>query len=378
VLNQHKVRVLGAFVVVVVAGAITAGCGGADSGDATKEGAATTAAADTAASTPTGGSKDVVLVTHDSFVIPKPVKAAFERQTGLKLRILQGGDAGEMLNRALLTKGNPQGDVIFGVDNNLLSRAVGAGLLEPYVAKGIGRVDAAYRQLDATHELTPVDHADVCLNVDRRWFSSHRLAPPASLGDLTKPAYRGLLVVENPATSTPGLAFMLATIARYGASGWQSYWKQLRANGVLVVDGWEEAYTAQFSGAGGSKGTRPIVVSYATSPPAEVIYAKTKPTTAPTASVAASCFRQVELAGVLKGARNLAGARALVDFMLSEQFQAAMPESMFVLPVRNGTPLPDAFRRYAVSPVHPLELPAAEIGRNRDRWIDEWTRVTLH
>jgi thiamine transport system substrate-binding protein len=370
VLNRHKALLLGALALVGLAGTIAAGCGsgGSPSADGT---APTTGAA-------TGGGKDVVLVTHDSFVIPKQVKAAFERQTGLRLRILQGGDAGEMLNRALLTKGNPQGDVIFGVDNNLLSRAVGAGLLEPYVAKGIGRVDAAYRQLDTTHELTPVDHADVCLNVDRRWFASHALAPPSSLGDLVQPAYRKLLVVENPATSTPGLAFLLATIARYGESGWQGYWKQLRANGVLVVDGWEEAYTAQFSGAGGSKGTRPIVVSYATSPPAEVIYAKTKPKTAPTASVAASCFRQVELAGVLKGARNVAGARAFVDFMLSERFQAAMPESMFVLPVRSGTPLPDAFRRYAISPAHPLELPSAEIGRNRDRWIDEWTRVTLH
>jgi thiamine transport system substrate-binding protein len=262
------------------------------------------------------------------------------------------------------------------VDNNLLSRAVGAGLLERYTAKGLARVPRAYR-LDPTHELTPVDHGDVCLNVDKRWFASHRLAPPAGLGDLAKPAYRKLLVVENPATSTPGLAFMLATIARYGEPGWEGYWRKLRRNGVLVVDGWEEAYTARFSGAGGSKGDRPIVVSYATSPPAEVIFAKAEPKTAPTAAVTSTCFRQVELAGVLKGARNPAGAKALVDFMLGERFQAALPESMFVLPVRSGTPLPDAFRRYAVSPAKPLELPTAAIGRNRDRWIDEWTRVVL-
>jgi thiamine transport system substrate-binding protein len=325
----------------------------------------------------TSSSKDVVLVTHDSFAIPKAVKAAFEAQTGYRLRILQGGDAGEMLNRALLTKGNPQGDAIFGVDNNLLSRAVGAGLLEPYAAKGLARVPHAYR-LDPTNELTPVDHGDVCLNVDKRWFASHGLAPPAGLGDLTKPAYRKLLVVENPATSTPGLAFMLATIARYGERGWQGYWKRLRSNGVLVVDGWEEAYTARFSGAGGSKGDRPIVVSYATSPPAEVIFAKVRPKTAPTATVTSSCFRQVELAGVLKGAKNPAGAKALVDFMLGARFQAALPDSMFVLPVRAGTPLPDAFRRYAASPARPLQLPAATIGRNRDRWIDEWTQIVVH
>ena len=348
-------RALAALVLSVSLAIVATGCGG----------------------TGGGGGKDVVLVTHDSFAITKQVKAAFERETGYRLRILQGGDAGEALNRALLTKGNPQGDAIFGVDNNLLSRAVGAGLLEPYAPKGLDQVDARY-ELDRTHELTPIDHADVCLNVDRRWLATHGVPTPTTLEDLTKPTYRKLLVVENPATSTPGLAFMLATIARFGESGWQAYWRRLRENGVLVVDGWEEAYTARFSGAAGSKGTRPIVVSYATSPPAEVIYAKKPPATAPTASVAASCFRQVELAGVLKGARNADGARALIDFMLGARFQAALPESMFVLPVRDGTPLPDAFRRYAVSPAHPLELPAAEIGRNRDHWIDEWARVTLH
>ena len=323
-----------------------------------------------------GGSKEVVLVTHDSFAIPKQVKTAFERESGLKLRILQGGDAGEAVNRALLTKGNPQGDVLFGIDNNLVSRALDEDLFTPYEADGLDRVDRRYL-IDPTHRVTPIDHGDVCLNIDRKWFASRGIAPPRTLADLTEPRYRKLLVVENPATSTPGLAFMLATVARFGESGWQGYWRRLRANGVLVVDGWEEAYTARFSGAGGSEGTLPIVVSYATSPAAEVIFAAKPPASAPTAVVADSCFRQIELAGVLDGAKNVAGAHALIDFLLSERFQAAVPDSMFVLPVRDGTPLPDAFRRYAVSPPQPLELPAAEIGRNRDRWIDEWTRTVL-
>ncbi len=321
-------------------------------------------------------SSEVVLVTHDSFAIPKQVKTAFERESGLKLRILQGGDAGEIVNRALLTKGNPQGDVLFGIDNNLLSRALDESLFEPYEAESLDLVDAAYT-LGPDHDVTPIDHGDVCLNIDRGWFSSRGIAPPTSLEDLTARRYRKLLVVENPATSTPGLAFMLATIARYGESGWRDYWERLRANGVLVVDGWEEAYTARFSGAGGSKGTRPIVVSYATSPAAEVIFAATPPATAPTSVVDDSCFRQIEFAGVLDGAKNVSGGRALIDFMLSERFQRALPESMFVLPVRTGTPLPDAFDRYAVAPAQPLELPAEEIGGNRDRWIDEWTQTVL-
>ena len=339
---------------VLVGAALAAGCGGSGG----------------------GGSKEVVLVTHDSFAIPKQVKTAFERESGLKLRILQGGDAGEAVNRALLTKGNPQGDVLFGIDNNLLSRALDEDLFERYESPGLARIDNRYL-IDPTHRVTPIDHGDVCLNIDRKWFASRGIAPPRTLADLTEPRYRKLLVVENPATSTPGLAFMLATVARFGANGWQEYWRQLRANGVLVVDGWEEAYAARFSGAGGGKGKRPIVVSYATSPAAEVIFAAKPPATAPTAVVADSCFRQIELAGVLDGAKNVAGAHVLIDFMLSERFQTSVPESMFVLPVRDGTRLPDAFRRYAVSPPRPLELPTAEIGRNRDRWIDEWTRTVL-
>ena len=245
----------------------------------------------------------VVLVTHDSFAIPKQVKAAFEQESGFKLRILQGGDAGETVNRALLTKGNPQGDVLFGIDNNLLSRALDENLFDSYEATGLDKVDPRF-VIDPKHRVTPVDHGDVCLNTDKKWFASHGVAPPRTLADLTAPRYRKLLVVENPATSTPGLAFLLATVARFGENGWQDYWRKLRANGVLVTDGWEEAYNTRFSGAGGGKGDRPIVVSYATDPAAEVMFAKTKPTTAPTAVMAASCFRQIEFAGVLDGAKN--------------------------------------------------------------------------
>ncbi|MCP9485850.1 MAG: thiamine ABC transporter substrate-binding protein [Gaiellaceae bacterium MAG52_C11] len=323
-----------------------------------------------------GEPTEVVLVTHDSFVVSKPVRAAFEQESGLRLRILQSGDAGAALNRALLTKGNPEGDVFFGVDNNLLSRALAEDLFEPYEPPGLDAVPDRY-ELDPEHGLIPIDHGEVCLNVDKGWFAERRLAPPRSLDELSDARYRGLLVVENPATSTPGLAFLLATVARYGEPGWQELWRKLRANDVLVVDGWEAAYTAEFSGAGGSNGTRPIVVSYASSPPAEVVFAGKPLDEAPTAVVEDSCFRQVELAGVLRGAQNESGARTLLDFMLSERFQADLPLSMFVFPVRDGVELPEAFRRFAVVPERPLELSPEEIGSNRDRWIREWTSIVL-
>ncbi len=320
---------------------------------------------------------EVVLVTHDSFAVSKPVQRAFERETGLTLRILQAGDAGEALNRALLTEGDPEGDVFFGVDNNLLTRALGTELFQPYEAEGLEAVDERYL-LDPEHRLTPVDHGEVCLNVDVGWFRERGVAPPGSFDDLLRPRYRDLLVVENPATSTPGLAFLLATVARYGNEGWQEYWRRLRANGVLVVDGWTDAYTVRFSGSGGSKGNRPIVVSYASSPPAEVLYGGNPDADeAPTAVVEPTCFRQVELAGLLQGAANPDGGRRLLDFMLSEQFQADVPLSMFVFPVRAGVELPAAFRRFAVVPERPLELPPEEIGANRERWIREWTDLVL-
>jgi len=355
VLNQHKrcpARVLAVVVVAVSATLLLAGCGGG------------------------GGSTpdEVVLVTHDSFAVSKGVKAAFERESGLKLRILQGGDANEMLNRALLTAGDPQGDVIFGIDDSILSRALDGDLLEEYRSPELSALQPDFSSPDP--HVTPIDHGEVCLNYDRAWFASHRIPPPRALSDLVKARYRDLLVVENPVTSSPGLAFLLATVATFG-DRWQAYWRALRANGVLAVDGWEEAYTQEFSGAAGSPGKRPIVVSYASSPAAEVIFASKPPATAPTVAVEDGCYRQVEYAGVLEGARNEKGAKELIDFMLSRRFQADVPGSMFVYPVRQGVPLPEEFVKHALVPKHPLSLPAAEIDANRDRWLAAWTDVVV-
>lgn len=319
---------------------------------------------------------EVVLVTHDSFAVSEDVQRAFEEESGLTLRILQSGDASEMVTKALLTAGDPLGDVLFGVDNNLLSRALDGDLFDAYESPALESVDERY-VLDPDHRVTPIDHGEVCLNYDKAWFADRGVAPPGSLDDLVDPRYEGLLVAENPATSTPGLAFLLATIAHFGEGGWQEFWRELRANDVLVVDGWEEAYTARFSGAAGSGGKRPIVVSYASSPPAEVIFRDPRPDEAPTAVVESSCFEQVELAGVLRGAANEDGARRLIDFMLSERFQEDIPLSMFVFPVNRDAELPPEFERWAVVPEAPLELPPEEIEANRDTWIDEWTRIVL-
>ena len=271
------------------------------------------------------------------------------------------------MSKALLTAGNPQGDVLFGLDNTFLSRALEGDLFEPYESPLLDRVDGSY-VLDPEHRVTPIDHGDVCVNYDKEWFASAEIEPPRSLDDLADERLEGLLVVENPATSTPGLAFLLATIARYGEPGWKDFWRTLREHDVLVVDGWEEAYNSRFTRAAG--GNRPIVVSYASSPPAEVIFAKPRPEEAPTAVVADSCFSQIEFAGVLRGARNEEGARELVDFMLSQRFQEDIPLSMFVFPVNREAKLPPEFVKLRGRPRGPARA-AAGRDRGQSRQVGE-------
>ena len=200
------------------------------------------------------------LLTHDSFAVSDEVLTAFTDDTGIEVELLQGGDAGTVVNQAILTKGNPQADVLFGIDSTFLSRALDEGLFVPHEAEGLDEVDDAFL-LDDEHRVTPIDYGDVCLNYDKAWFAEAGLDVPDSLDDLVDPAYRDLLVVENPATSSPGLAFLLATIAEYGEDGWQGWWAQLRDNGVEVTSGWEDAYYGEFSGGATSEGARPLVVS---------------------------------------------------------------------------------------------------------------------
>ena len=328
------------------------------------------------AATPEPG--ELILMTHDSFSISEATLDAFRAETGVTVRILQSGDAGAALNQAILTKDRPLADLFFGVDTTFLSRALEAGIFTPYASPRLAGVDPVF-QLDPSHRLSPVDFGDVCVNVDRSAFGPTGAAAPTHLEDLVKPAHRGQLVVENPATSSPGLAFLLATIARFGESGsytWRDYWRDLRANDVEVSAGWEDAYYGQFSG-GSGEGGRPLVVSYASSPAAEVYYADPQPAEEPTAVMTDGCFRQVEFVGILAGTAHEAAARLFVDFTLSPSFQEDIPLNMFVYPVVRGTALPDVFVQHATIPDASLTLPADQIQQNRERWIAEWTATVL-
>ncbi len=376
--SSRWVAVAGAAALLVAASACGSSDDGSESNDSVAVGQPPVGPLDTS---PSG--ETITLVTYDSFpeadTSLNDALASFAARTGIDVEILVAGDAGTMLSKASLTAGNPEGDVMWGIDNTLLSRAVDDEVFDPYVAAGIldgsVTIDDAFTSLVPNGEATPVDYGDVCVNYDIGWFAERGLEPPTTLADLADPAYAGMLVVQNPATSSPGLAFLLATIHEYGLEGWQAYWSALGANGVEVVESWTQAYYERFTWAGG--GPVPMVVSYGSSPPAEVIFADPPRDDSPTGVIGDTCFRQVEFAGVLRGTDSPDAARQLVDFLIGEEFQSELPLNLFVYPTNQAVDLPQEFVDHAVVPDAPRSLDPAVIDANRSIWIDEWTELML-
>ena len=306
----------------------------------------------------------ITLVVYDSFPTEgtplNDALAEFTTDTGIDVRIVTGGDAGTMVTKAVLTAGNPEGDVLWGVDNTLLSAATDGDVFEG--------------------EPIPVDYGDVCVNYDREWFADRDIDPPVTLDDLLLPKYKDLLVVEDPSKSSPGLAFLLATIAHSGdptGDGWRDYWTALRDNGVEVASSWDVAYYERFSGASGSAGDKPLVVSYGSSPPAEVIFSEQPLDQAPTGVAVGTCFRQTEYVGVLRGTDRAPAAQQLVEFLVSERFQRELPLTLFVYPINPDVTLPDEFVEWAVIPDEPFTVDPSLIDTNRERWQDQWNDLVL-
>jgi len=322
----------------------------------------------------------IKVVTHSSFAVSQSVLDEFEAQTNVKVELVQQGDAVAMTNAAILTAGNPVGDVLFGIDENLLGSVTDANLLIPFTPQGISGVSPEFI-LGPKGLVTPIDHGDVCVNFDRNGLGKSGAAIPATFNDLLDPQLKNDFVVQDPTASTPGLAFMLATIAWFGGGDdvtanapWLQYWKQLKSNGVKIADGWESAYYGDFSG-GSGKGDRPLVVSYASSPPAEITDTSLAVDETPTGVVTSTCYRQTEFAGVLAGSNHPEEAAAFIEFMLSPVFQEDMPGQMYVFPVVEGTPLPEIFAKYTVPVAQPLSLPYEEVSANRDRWVKQWSAL---
>lgn len=365
------------FLIVTLTLGMLAACGAQPSGVATTTDAApSTPEAAPQAQQEAGGV--LVVMSHDSFNVTESVLAAFEQQSGIDVQLLPSGDAGSALNKAILSKDAPLADVFFGVDNTFLSRALAADIFEPYPSPALESVPDEFK-LDPSSSLLPIDYGFVSINYDKSYLEQNNLQPPETLEELTKPEWKSKLVVQNPATSSPGLAFLLATVSYFGAEGdytWVDFWRELRANDVLVTEGWEDAYYTHFSGSSG-QGPRPLVVSYASSPPAEVLFSEGKLTEPPTGVIAVGSFRQIEFAGILKGTQRRAQAEQFIDFMLSTPFQEDMPLQMFVYPVLPDAALPELFTQFAVIPEEPQSLPPEQIEQNREDWIDEWTQVVL-
>lgn len=368
------------FLWIVLLAALLAGCAGPLSTptmSATAPVAAPETVEETVPSSPSGDLATLTVMTHDSFSVTESLVRQFEQENNVTLSFIKSGDSGSALNRAILSKNAPLADVFYGVDNTFLSRALEADIFEPYDSPLLAQIPAEF-QLDSQNRALPVDYGDVCINYDKSYFQEKHLALPESLQDLTKPEYQGLLVVENPATSSPGLAFLLASIAEFGEDGYRDFWGQMRDNGVVVVNDWETAYYTNFSGSSG-QGPQPMVVSYGSSPAAEVVFADQPPDEAPTASITGgnTCFRQMEFVGILAGTQQRALAEKFVDFMLSVPFQEDMPLQMFVFPVNQQAKLPDVFVENVQIPEQPATLDPETISKNRDAWIQSWDEVVL-
>jgi len=325
--------------------------------------------------TATTSPRTLTVMTHDSFSASESVISAFEKENNVKVQFIASGDAGTALNKAILSKDNPFADVFYGVDNTFLSRALNEGIFDPYYSSVLADLPSQYK-MDPQNRALPVDWGDVCLNYDKLYFSDHYLQPPKNLEDLLKPEYKDLVVVENPATSSPGLAFLLATIGHFGADKYLDFWRGLVANNVLVVNDWNTAYYSNFSRWGGD---RPIVVSYSSSPPFEVIESKSPDTIPQTAVITSdgSCFRQIEFVGILSGSKNLDLAKKWIDFMLSPNFQEDMPLQMYVFPVNPNAKLDETFQKYLSIPEQPAYVSPEDISANRETWINAWTETVL-
>jgi thiamine transport system substrate-binding protein len=336
--------------------------------------ACTTSASTELTSAP-GDERVLTIMTHDSFSVSEEVLNAFFADHDFEVRFLKSGDTGTAVNKAILSKDQPLADVFYGIDNTFLSRALDEGIFTAYQSPLLSEIPDNF-ELDPQFRALPVDYGDVCLNYDKAYFEENNIPPPMNLEDLANPIYKGLLVVQNPATSSPGLAFLLATIGHYGELNYLEYWEKLVQNDLLVVNDWEIAYYQEFSRSGGE---RPIVVSYGSSPPFEVLYAEVPLDEPPTTAVVSdgSCFRQIEFVGILNGTPNRKMAEQWIDFMLSTDFQEDIPLQMFVFPVNENAALDEIFENHLAIAENPAYVSPDSIAKNRETWIQAWTEAVL-
>ena len=331
------------------------------------------------------GASTVTLIVHDSFP-NEEFAAAASAATGYDVQVVSAGDGGELTSQLVLTKGAPVADAFFGVDNIYASRLIGNEVVEPYQPGdgtpqralefagelAAGDTDTGEGGSIAAFPLVPITLGATCINIDPAWFAAQGIAEPQGYEDLIAPEYRGLTVLLDPSTSTTGASFLIGTVAKFGENGFEEYWRQLAANDVRLEQGWTEAYNGRFT-QGGGDGTYPIVLSYSSSP-AWTVTEDGESTT--TEALLDTCSSQVEYAGVLRGAADPEGAKAVVDYLLSREFQDTIADTMYVYPIDEDAYVPTEWQRFAPLPSAPNDLDPAGIGSGRDGWLKRWSQAT--
>jgi thiamine transport system substrate-binding protein len=331
--------------------------------------------------------QELRVLDHGAFRFIRPL---FENQTGARLIQLRGDDAGTALQQAIDSKGNPVADVIFGIDNALFFRAARAGILEPYASPRLEHLDLPRQRLDDFryngHLLaTPVDHGFINVNYDARLAQEHEAEKlPTTLHDLARPEWARQFVTQDPRTSTPGLGFLIATVATFGETGpytYLDYWRDLLRNGVLITSGWTEAYVVHFSAGYGQwedgfVGDRTIVTSYTTSPALEAYFGDGTP---PSVSLEPprGVFHQVETVAILRCTQQLPLARTFVDLLLGPEFQGQTSERMAMYPVARNASVIHTFPTLATPPAQldPAPFTSAQLDAGLARWVEAWANL---
>lgn len=317
----------------------------------------------------------LTILDHGAFGAFDDAKARFEELTGAKVEHIEADDSGSALNRAAREKGDPSFDVIYGIDNVLWTKAVEEGVFHAYEPALATRIDPAYVFFEGTWWATPVDHGYIGVN----WDPVKLGANITSLDDVK--AHAGQFVTQDPRTSTPGLGFLLATIATYGETGWKDYWTDLFEGGVLVTSGWTEAYEQHFSaGYGadyGGAADKAIVTSYTESPAYEAFFGRPADALARPLVAPQSTFHQIQTMGIAKGTKELLAAQAWIEFTLTEDFQKLAAPGNAVYPVVSTVSTDDTYGDVDPAPgsFEPAQLDPATIGANLERWLREWTAL---
>ena len=304
--------------------------------------------------------KTLTVYTYESFISdwgPGPkVKEAFEKTCACKLNFVGVADGVALLTRLKLEGKGTDADIALGLDTNLISEAKATGLFDPH------GLDASAAKVPGNYSddtFIPYDYGHFAVVYDTQAIKN----PPKSLKELVDGDPAQKIAIEDPRTSTPGLGLLLWVKSVYGDQAPEA-WAKLRKRVLTVTPGWSEAYGLF------TKGEVPMVFSYTTSPAYHMVEEKTDRYQA--ASFSEGHYIQIEVAGMLKGAKEKDLAKQFLKFMVSPAFQDVIPTTNWMMPAaKTSQPLPDAFNKL-VQPSKTFLMGSDQVAKNRQAWIDEW------